>query len=134
MKRIFLFTLGLIVYSATMAQTDSLTHYTGKYNFPEGSPVTEITVVLESGVLTATSAMGNTELRKTQTDVFDIVAFGGTATFKRNAEGKVTGVQIIVGDVNMEGTKSDKAAIFIQPLINQSFAAAFVEGKASYIN
>ncbi|OSZ73538.1 hypothetical protein CAP36_16085 [Chitinophagaceae bacterium IBVUCB2] len=117
-----------------MAQTDSLTHYTGKYTFPEGSPVTEITVVLESGVLTATSAMGNTELRKTQTDVFDIVAFGGTATFKRNAEGKVTGVQIIVGDVNMEGTKSDKAAIFIQPFINQSFAVAFVEGKACYIN
>lgn len=134
MKRIFLFTLGLIVYSATMAQTDSLTQYTGKYTFPEGSPVTEITVVLESGVLTATSAMGNTELRKTQTDVFDIVAFGGTATFKRNAEGKVTGVQIIVGDVNMEGTKSDKAAIFIQPLIHQSFAVTFVEGKFSYCN
>ena len=132
MKKIFLFLIGFVAFNAAMAQTDSLSHYTGKYTFPEGSPVTEITVVLENGVLSATSAMGNTELRKTQTDVFDIVAFGGTATFKRNAEGKVIAVQIVVGDVNMEGTKSDGIAHFNQQQPNQSFANSFISKKACY--
>lgn len=89
------------------AQTDSLQQYIGKYKFPDGSPVTEITLTVESGVLMGSSAMGSTEFKPTSdTDVFEIVAFGGTATFKRT-EGKVTGVQILVGDVNIEGTKTE---------------------------
>jgi hypothetical protein len=53
--------------------------------------------------------MGNSELRKTETkDVFEIVSFAGTATFKRNADGKVNGLQIQVEDVNMEGTKTEE--------------------------
>ncbi len=73
------------------AQADSLVQqYTGKYTFPEGSPVSEIGVIVENGVLTATSAMGNSELKVTETkDVFEVVAYAGTATFKRNADGKV---------------------------------------------
>ncbi len=67
----------------------------------------------------------HTRKRQTQTDVFDIVAFGGTATFKRNTEGKVIAVQIVVGDVNMEGTKSDGTPLFIQKQSDQSFAKAF---------
>lgn len=125
MKQVFLFILGLVVFNSAMAQTDSLQHYVGKYSFPDGSPVKEITVVVESGILSASSPMGNTELRKTQTDVFDIVAFGGTATFKRNAEGKVIAVQIVVGDVNMEGSRSDGIAISIPRQSGQSFSKAF---------
>jgi hypothetical protein len=52
------------------------------------------------------SAMGSSEFKKTDTEhVFEIVAFSGTATFKKNVEGKITSVQIVVGDVNIEGTK-----------------------------
>jgi hypothetical protein len=99
-----LFLTGILVN----AQTDStLQPYTGKYKFPDGSPVTEITVAIENGLLMATSAMGSTELKKTQGDVFEIVAYGGTATFKRNQDTKVIGVQIQVGDLNMEGTKTE---------------------------
>ena len=132
MKKVFLFILGFIAFNTAMAQTDSLQQYTGKYTFPDGSPVKEITVVLESGVLTAQSAMGNTELRRTEGDVFDIVAFGGTATFKRNTEKKVIAVQIVVGDVNIEGTRSEGSAIFIQKQHNQSIVRRFVEPKACY--
>jgi hypothetical protein len=108
MRKLFLSVALLFGFTLLNAQTDSLEQYTGKYAFPEGSPVKEIGVVIENGVLTATSAMGNSELRKTDTkDVFEVVAFGGTATFKRNDEGKVTGVVIQVQDVNMEGTKTE---------------------------
>lgn|SRR5690606_15502440 len=108
MKKLFLSLFTILSFSLVNAQTDSLQEYTGKYKFPDGSPVTEIGVVLENGMLTATSAMGNSELRKTDSkDVFEVVAYSGTATFKRNTEGKVMGVQIQVQDINMEGTKTE---------------------------
>jgi len=108
MKAILLALIVTLSFFAANAQTDSLQEYTGKYKFPDGSPVTEIGVVLENGVLTVTTAMGNSELKKTDTkDVFEIVAYSGTATFKRNAEGKITTLQIQVQDINMEGTKTE---------------------------
>ena len=109
MKKMFLSIVILLAFSTIQAQTDTLLQqYTGKYVFPDGSPVKEIGVIVQEGVLTATSVMGNSELRKTETkDVFEIVSFAGTATFKRNADGKVNGLQIQVEDVNMEGTKTE---------------------------
>lgn len=108
MKKV-LFALALTLgFTAAYAQTDSLQEYTGKFKFPDGSPVTEIGVVIENGVLTATSAMGNSELKKTDTkDVFEIVAYSGTATFKRNTDGKITTLLIQVQDVTMEGTRQE---------------------------
>lgn len=107
MKKMFLSLLLVFGFLTINAQTDSLQQYTGKYKFPEGSPVAEITVTVENGILMAASAMGSTEFKPTETpDVFEVVAFGGTATFKRK-EGKVTGVQILVGDVNIEGEKTE---------------------------
>ncbi len=111
MKKIMLSVLVILAFSAAQAQTDTLLQqYTGKYVFPDGSPVKEIGVIVEEGILTATSAMGNSELRKTETkDVFEVVAYAGTATFKRNADGKINGLQIQVQDVNMEGTKTEES-------------------------
>lgn len=112
MKKLLLTVTVLFFTSlATHAQADTLLQqYTGKYIFPDGSPVKEIAVVIQEGILTATSVMGNSELRKTENkDVFEIVAFAGTATFKRNEAAKVNGVQIQVQDVNMEGTKTEDA-------------------------
>ena len=107
MKKILLSLFVTVSFLAVSAQTDSLQQYTGKFKFPDGSPVTEITMTVDNGVLMAASAMGSTEFKPTSTaDVFEIVAYGGTATFKRT-EGKITGVTIQVGDVNIEGTKTD---------------------------
>ncbi|MBL7747490.1 MAG: hypothetical protein JNM19_08710 [Chitinophagaceae bacterium] len=117
MKKIFLSLVVLLSFSALQAQTDSLQEYTGKYKFPDGSPVTEIGVIVENGTLTATSAMGNSELKKTDTkDVYEIVAYGGTATFKRNGDNKITTLLIQVQDVTMEGTKSE--SIYISRFYN----------------
>ncbi len=109
MKKLLLSLLVIVSFYAVNAQGDTvLQKYTGKFKFPDGSPVTEINFTVENGVLMGASAMGSSEFKKTDTEnVFEIVAYGGTATFKKNAEGKITSVQILVGDINMEGTKTE---------------------------
>jgi hypothetical protein len=123
-KLLFAFTI-LIGFSAT-AQTDSLDQYVGKFRFPDGSPVTEISVVLENGVLTGTSAMGNSEFRKTDSkDVFDVVAYSGTATFRRGEDGKVKMLRIQVQDIDMEGTKESLNVEFFPQLLFSSVKQGF---------
>lgn len=112
MKQFFFACCLLLVAGVTQAQTDTLQEYTGKYKFPDGSPVAEIGVVLENGILTATSAMGNSELRKTDTkDVFEVVAYAGTATFRRGDDSKVKTMRIQVQDIDMEGNRSEGIAV-----------------------
>ena len=106
MKKTLFSFLVIFFTMALSAQTDTLQEYTGKYKFPEGNPVSEISVVVEGGILTATSAMGNSELKKTDTkDVFEVVAYAGTATFNRGDDGKIKTMRVQVQDVDMEGTK-----------------------------
>lgn len=108
MKLLLIILSLFLVNGATHAQADSLKVYLGKYKFPDGSPVSEIGVTLENGVLTATSVMGNSELRATSDkDVFEIVAYAGTATFRRNEEGRVSHMRVQVQDVDMEGVKAE---------------------------
>ncbi len=115
MKKIFFSLFILFGFITVNAQTDSFQQYIGNYKFPDGSPVAEITVTVDNGLLMASSAMGTTEFKPTSTpDVFEVVAYGGTATFKKK-EGKVTGVQILVGDVNIEGEKTEGILIYSLP-------------------
>ena len=110
MKKLILSLVVSVGFLVANGQTDSLKQYTGKYKFPDGSPVTEIEVTLQDSVLTATSVMGNSELKKTDNkDVFDIVAFSGTATFKRGEDGKIRSLRIQVQDVDMEGERTEPA-------------------------
>ena len=116
MKRLFMAILFMSAAVAGNAQetpkpdslkTDTLQQYTGKYVFPDGSVVTEVNVTIENGVMSASSSMGTTELKIQDGDVFEVVAYSGTATFKRNADKKVVGVTIVVGDITLEGKKAD---------------------------
>lgn len=108
MKKFFFAVLLLAGFSSLQAQTDStLKEFTGKYLFPEGSPVREIVIKADSAQLVGTSVMGNSEFRKTESkDVFDIVAFAGVATFKRNDKGIIISLLIQVQDITMEGEKA----------------------------
>jgi len=107
MKKLFCLSIILFGFIAANAQNDSLQHFVGKYKFPDGSAVPDVAVTLDNGILSGSSALGTAEFRPTTTaDVFEIVNFGGTATFRRK-EGKIIGVQILVGDVSMEGTKTE---------------------------
>jgi hypothetical protein len=121
MKKILFVFLLLAGCVFANAQADStLNAYVGKYTFPDGSPVKEISVAVENGTLMVASAMGNSEFKKTDTkDVFEVVAFGGIATFKRNDEGKVIGVKIEVQEIVLEGTRSEGIAmeqVYLFPL------------------
>lgn len=112
MKRIIFFLLISFYAGAVSAQTpppsgDSLKIYTGKYKFPEGSVVAEVRVAITNGVLYADSDIGSSELKHSSGDVFDLIAYDGTATFKRNAEGKVNGIRIEVDDLLLEGPKAE---------------------------
>lgn len=112
MKKILLLSLAVITFNIIHAQTpgalDSLNQYTGKYKFPEGTAIAEVTVTLDNGTLYGITTEGSSELRRREGDTFDIVAFAGTATFKRN-DGKVTRLRIQVEDLDAEGEKVDGA-------------------------
>lgn len=107
MKKIFMLAFILFSFSVAKAQQDSLQEYTGKYKFPAGSVVSEVRVTLENGVLTGSSDMGSSEFRRIKGDEFEIVAYAGVATFKRNSDGKITGIRILVSDVDLEGTRAE---------------------------
>jgi Domain of unknown function (DUF3471) len=115
MKKFLLLVVTVCAIGFVNAQTpspaDSLKEYTGKYKFPEGNPVAEITIALENGVLTASSAIGGSELKRREGDVFDVVAYGGTAIFKRNDEKKITKLQVQVNDLDMEGEKAAEGSL-----------------------
>ncbi len=106
MRKLFLAILALAAFISVQAQSDStLQQYAGKYKFPEGSAVTEVVVILDNGVLFATSVMGNAELKRYEGDVFEIMGFNGIASFKRNGDGRISGVRIEVGEIVLEGNK-----------------------------
>jgi Domain of unknown function (DUF3471) len=110
MKKLLLSLSFIVVATMINAQTDStLQQYTGKYKFPDGTPFAEIGVTIENGVLMGSSSQGSSEFKRREGDVFDIVAYQGTATFRRNSDGKITGLHILVGDLDVEGTKTELA-------------------------
>lgn len=102
---------GFTILNAQQTSADSLLEYTGKYKFPDGSVVTEITVLIENGVLYASSSQGNSELKKIEKDIFEVVAYSGKATFKRDEQAKLKGVLIEIEDLILEGTKEESSSI-----------------------
>jgi Domain of unknown function (DUF3471) len=115
MKKLLLLIITSSAFGLINAQTpapeDSLKEYTGKYKFPEGNPVAEIVISIENGVLTATSAIGGSELKRREGDVFDVIAYSGTAIFKRNDDKKIVKLQVQVNDLDMEGEKAAEGSL-----------------------
>ncbi|WP_026764215.1 hypothetical protein [Sediminibacterium salmoneum] len=120
MKKVILFVFMLVglttAASAQTTPTDStVNQILGRYKFAEGSPVAEVTVVLENGVLMMNSAAGSSTLEKSGEDVYVITQFQGTAKFTRNDSKVVTGVTILAMGYELVGTKetaSTKAIAF----------------------
>jgi hypothetical protein len=127
MKKMFLFAFMLVGFlSATNAQTDTtVNQLIGKYKFTEGSPVSEVTVVLENGVLMMNSQAGSSTLEKSAEDVYVITQFQGTAKFTRDENKKVIGVTILAMGYELVGTKepsstyylATKKAVLLSPLV-----------------
>jgi hypothetical protein len=130
MKKILLFAFMLVGFvsasNAQSAPTDTtVNQLVGKYKFAEGSPVTEVTVVLENGVLMMNSQAGSSTLEKSAEDVYVITQFQGTAKFTRDESKKVTGVTILAMGYELVGTKepadtltfSFKKAVLLSPVV-----------------
>ena len=115
MRRFLLFFIALgscfILLAQQHPSTDSLKEYTGIYKFPEGSDVTEIKIGVENDTLWAYSVKGNSELKRIEKDLFEVVQYTGTATFKRDENGKITILHIEVGRLIMDGKKSEEPSM-----------------------
>ena len=106
MKKILLMAVILVgVFATANAQTSNLKDYLGKYVFPEGSPVTEVTLTIEDTVLTINSAMGATALEKKGVDTFYLAAYDAPIIFKRGANNEVETLTIIVQGMELTATK-----------------------------
>jgi len=130
MKKILLFAFMLVGFvsasNAQSAPTDTtVNQLVGKYKFAEGSPVAEVTVVLENGVLMMNSQAGSSTLEKSAEDVYVITQFQATAKFTRDENKKVTGVTILAMGYELVGTKepvstvafSTKKAVLLSPVV-----------------
>jgi hypothetical protein len=107
MKKILLMAVILMGVMATAnAQTSSLKDYLGKYVFPEGSPVTEVTLTAEDTVLTINSAMGSTPLEKKGVDTFYLSAYDAPIIFKRGAGNSVETLTIIVQGMELTAKRT----------------------------
>jgi hypothetical protein len=108
MKKITLLVLFVTAFTFYLRAQDSLQTFVGKYKFPEGSMVTDVTIALENNVLMLNSERGNAQLDRIASDTFAITAFNGTVVFKRNEAKKVTGITIDVMGITLEGNKEEK--------------------------
>lgn len=123
MRKFVITVLSLIAFNAAFATVDStLKEFTGKYVFPDGSVISEVSVTLDGDALSITAPMGTSALERKEGDAFTIVQYNGTALFTRDANKKVTGVTIDAMGYHLEGTKSGNGFTFIVYRKPQFFA------------
>ena len=113
MKKFILFILAPILFISADAQSDPkppLSDFVGRYVFPEGSVVPDVTVALSGEALTMASAQGSSNLTELGRDTFTIVEFSGIAVFKRGEDKKVNGVHIEAQGYVLDGQKQSSGA------------------------
>jgi len=129
-KWLLFFCLSLGMVAVSQAQQNpapkdtTLQQYVGKYKFPDGSVVAEVTVAIEGDGMTMTSSAGTSALEKKSDDLYVIVQFQGTAKFNRNADKKVIGVSIDAMGYQLEGTKSEGTNAWAFTIRNNSTTIA----------
>ncbi len=106
--------LGFSIVSFAQQDT-TLTQFVGKYTFPSGSVVSDVTVMLENGALVMNSSAGSSALEKESEDLYVIVAFQGKALFKRDNK-VIVGISINAMGYQLEGTKEKVVAIIASNL------------------
>jgi Tfp pilus assembly protein PilE len=122
MKKISLLVTVAIVSCLSLKAEESLQQYAAKYKFPQGSPVTEVNIVFENGMLRLNSSIGNTTLEKTGDDQFYMPANSGTVQFIRNSAKKITGIKFDVQNISADGNREEKDGdIAPTPLYRSTF-------------
>jgi hypothetical protein len=104
--------LGIVAQAQEAPKDSTLQQYVGRYKFPDGSVVAEVTVALENGSLSMSSSAGTSPLVKQEEDLFSITQFQGTAKFNRDSNKKIIGVSIDAMGYKLEGTKTSDGIAF----------------------
>jgi hypothetical protein len=115
MKKITLLFTVCIVSCLSLKAEETLQQYAAKYKFPQGSPISEVNVVFENGMLRLNSSIGNTTLEKTGEDQFYMPANSGTVQFVRNGAKKITGIKFDVQNISADGNREEKDPDVIAP-------------------
>jgi len=114
MKKITLSIIASLFTVAINAQDPApkppLEDFVGKYVFPDGSVVPDVTVTLDGSALTMSSTAGTSALTELGRDSFSIVEFSGTAVFKRGDDKKINGVHIEAMGYVLDGQKQNNGA------------------------
>lgn len=85
---------------------NAMGEFTGTFKFNQGSPVEKVNVEIKEGKLYGSSDQGTAELKPTsEKDKFELVGYDGTAIFKRDSSGKVSGLELNIQGNNMKATK-----------------------------
>ena len=109
MRKLILFTVTTIFIINVNAQDPApkppLSDFVGRYVFPEGSVVPDVTVSLSGEALTITSTAGSSALTELGRDSFTIVEFSGLAVFKRGDDKKVNAIHIEAQGYVLDGQK-----------------------------
>ena len=122
MKKFTILLAVCIVSCLSLKAEESLQQYAAKYKFPQGSPISEVIVVFENGMLRLNSPIGNTTLEKTGEDQFYMPANSGTVQFVRNSAKKITGIKFDVQNISADGNREEKDAdITPTPLYRSTF-------------
>jgi hypothetical protein len=118
MKKILLLsTLLLGVFISIQAQDTTLTQFTGKFKFAEGSPVQEVVINADNGALVISSEMGSSVLQKTGEDQYFIAEFQAALIYKRDNNRKVIGLSINVSGMVLEAVKVEAASFVDEKML-----------------
>jgi hypothetical protein len=118
MKKILLLsTLLLGVFISIQAQDTTLTQFTGKFKFAEGSPVQEVVINADNGALVISSAMGSSVLQKTGEDQYFIAEFQAALIYKRDNNRKVIGLSINVSGMVLEAVKVEAGSFVDEKML-----------------
>ena len=113
MRKLILFILTsifIINANAQDAPKPPLSDFVGRYVFPEGSVVPDVTVALNGEALSITSAAGSSAMTELGRDSFTIVEFSGIAVFKRGEDKKVNAIHIEAQGYVLDGQKQSSGA------------------------
>ena len=110
MRKLCFMTLILMgAFLSVNAQQGPLNDYLGKYVFPQGSPVAEVSLTLEDSSLVINSAMGSTPLEKKGVDSFYLAQYDALVIFKRKDGKMVESISIMVQGQELVGVKESGA-------------------------
>jgi hypothetical protein len=89
--------------------TTALVEFKGKYNFENGAPVTDVTVVIDKDGLLAKSAEGNFVLKpvENKADNFTIEEISAEVVFTRNEDKKIIGISVKMPDGTIIAKKEE---------------------------